>query len=298
MENHLSPFFDPPLITPPSRVEEYDVVIVGAGCAGLTAAISASDKGAKVIVLERYSQPRGNTIHAGGIFSAADTFVQKEQGFSDSAEELFCDMMKVSGGRGDTELTEFFAQQSSSVIRWLTQRCGVQWSPIVTEVFPGLNRGHVIAGAMKPGGRQLVKHLLDQLAEKQILVAYSNEVTSLIGDNRSGVFGVRAKDEKGKTSNFMAKGGVILCTGGFQANRELLKLYMDASVAAMPNRGSMASTGDNILLTQPFFPLYVNMDQFHAGPIYAETGANPSIMVNYGVLITREGKRFIDESSV
>lgn len=70
---------------------------------------------------------------------------------------------------------------------------------------------------------------------------------------------------------------------------------MGGDTAWMPLRGSTVCTGENISLTMPFNPMYVNMDQFHGGPIHGPTRANPSIMVNYGILVKKDGTRFIDE---
>lgn len=279
------------------KTEEYDVVIIGGGCAGLTAAINAADKGAKVIVLEKCAVPFGNTIYAGGHFNATNTFVQKQQGLKDTIDDFYRDMMIVSKGRGDPELTRQYCELSGPAIQWLTDRCGIKWQPIVVEVFPGLNRGHVVDGPTKPGGSQLIKQMLETAKQKNIPIAFRTKAISLIGDDRLNVIGVRALDKDGNPVNYMAKGGVILCTGGFHANKELLTRYMGGGVAWMPIRGSTQLQGENIYLTQPFFPKYVNMDQFHAGPIHGPTKANPSTMVNYGVMLTKDGKRFLDESN-
>lgn len=70
--------------------------------------------------------------------------------------------------------------------------------------------------------------------------------------------------------------------------------YMGAA-AWMLLRDSVCCTGDNMSLTEPLFPNYVNCDQFHAGPIRAATRANPPHMVNYGICVTPRGERYIDE---
>lgn len=70
--------------TDAARTAAYDLIVIGAGCAGMTAAIEAADLGAKVALLEKMSMPFGNTIYAGGHFNATNTFVQKENGFTDT----------------------------------------------------------------------------------------------------------------------------------------------------------------------------------------------------------------------
>ena len=98
----------------------YDVVVVGSGCAGMAAAIEAKRKGYNVCILDKMSRPAGNTIYAGGIINAAGTYVQKRDGVKDDLNTFYDDMMKVSLGRGDKELTRMYVEQSADAVQWLT----------------------------------------------------------------------------------------------------------------------------------------------------------------------------------
>lgn len=100
---------------------------------------------------------------------------------------------------------------------------------------------------------------------------------------------------KGVVSEVYAKYGVVLATGGFSANQALVTQYIGSAGAKMPIRGSRIVAGENIVLTAPFLPKVVNVDQFHCGPIYGPTGANPLNIVNNGVCVNRQGVRFTDE---
>ena len=100
----------------------------------------------------------------------------------------------------------------------------------------------------------------------------------------------------GEVPVFHAKGGVLMATGGFHANKDMVCKYMGGGVAWMPLRGSPYLMGENVELTRPFFPYYMNMDQFHGGPIHAQTQANPSTLVNYGVIVGTNGDRIINEA--
>ena len=243
---------------------DYDVIVVGCGCAGMAAAIEAADKGAKVAIFEKMSRPAGNTIFAGGHFNATNTYVQKQQNMKDTLDDFYKDMMIVSQQRGDQALTRQYCEMSGSAIQWLTDTCGIKWKPIVEEVFPGRNRGHVVDGKLKPGGAQLSKQMLDTVKAKKIPVFFDSKVISLLNDPALRVTGVRVVDEDGEVTDYAAKGGVILCTGGFHANKEMVCRYMGGDVAWMPIRGSNVLQGENITLTQHLFPKYVNMNQFHA----------------------------------
>ncbi len=273
----------------------YDVVIIGCGCAGMAAAIEAKNAGASPVILEKMARPSGNTIFAGGIINACGTFVQKGQGVNDSLEAFYEDMMKVSLGRGDEELTRMYVEKSAEEIQWLADVCCVKYRPLENEVWPMLQRGHVVEGPLKPAGAQLSKNMLDTVKKLGIPVMFNTKVIEITRDELLRATGVRAIVEDEEAVTIRAKGGVVVCTGGFHANKELVARYMGGNTAWMPIRGSTCLTGENITLTEPFFPMYVNMDQFHGGPIHGPTRANPSIMVNYGILVKYDGTRYIDE---
>lgn len=281
--------------TTESQQRPYDVVIIGAGCAGMAAAIEAKQAGANPVILEKMSRPSGNTIFSGGIVNATNTYVQKQQGVKDTLEDFYNDMMKVSLGRGDPELTRMYVEKSGEQIQWLTDMCGVRFRPLENEVWPMLQRGHVVDGPLNPHGAQLSKHLLDTVKKLGIPVMFNTKVIEITSDPILRATGVKAIVDDEEAITIPAKGGVIVATGGFHANKEMITRYMGGNTAWMPIRGSTCLTGENITLTQKFNPMYVNMDQYHGGPIHGPTRANPSIMVNYGILVKYDGTRFIDE---
>lgn len=278
-------------------VEKYDVVVLGAGCAGMSCALEAALKGGKVVILDKMSRPAGNTIFAGGHFNATDTFVQKRDGLTDTKEEFFKDMMAVSQGRGDPELTQLYVDKSGEAIQWLTDKVGIKWRKMVKEVWPATTRGHVVDGKLKPGGAQLSKQLVDACKKAGVKFVFNCKVVELLSTPELACIGARTISEDDGVVDYLGKGGVLLATGGFHANKEMICKYMGGTAAWMPIRGSSVNTGENITLVKPFFAQLVNMDQFHAGPIHGPTRANPSTMVNYGVLVRNDGKRFIDEVS-
>ena len=87
--------------------KKWDVVVVGAGTAGLVCAITAHDAGAKVCVIEKADRPDGNSIYALGSVNAWGTKWQKECGIEDTKDAFFKDMMKISAGRADPALTKW-----------------------------------------------------------------------------------------------------------------------------------------------------------------------------------------------
>ena len=100
-----------------------DVVVVGAGGAGLTAAAQAAENGAKVIVVEKMPIVGGNSLKATGGMNAADTQYQADLGITDSGVQEFIEDT-INGGHGinDRSLVTVMAEQSSDAIDWLTRR--------------------------------------------------------------------------------------------------------------------------------------------------------------------------------
>lgn len=235
------------------RDETYDIVIVGSGCAGLSAAIEAGDLGAKAVVIEKMPRPMGNTIYAGGNFNATCTWVQKKAGVTDTVDAFYKDMMMVSRGRGDPKLTRMFCEQSAGVVQWVTDRCHMTWKPLDIQIAPMLARCHEVAGKLQPGGSQLTRNMMEEVKKLSVPVLFNTKVIELLHDDKLKCTGVRVLDKNG-SRNIYTKGGVILCTGGFHANKGMVTQYISGSAAWMPLRGSNCCTGENVTLTAPFFP--------------------------------------------
>lgn len=278
--------------------ETYDTVIIGAGCAGLACAIEAFDRGGRPVVLEKMSRPDGNAIYALGTINAVGTRFQQEQGIKDSLEDFYKDMMAVSLQRGDPALTRYYAEHIADSTHWLADVVGVKFLKIGVGPYPRFGRGHRVDGGELTGGGMLIRKLLEAVKKRGIPLRYNHKAVALLTDSKGAVTGVRVQTEEGEKA-FMARGGVLVASGGYSANPEMLTQYMGGWAARLAVRGSTSTTGENITLTKPLFARLVNMDQFHAGPIVSETHANPADLLNsgYGIIVSLQGKRIIDEAA-
>lgn len=276
------------------KSRSFDVVVLGAGTAGLVAAIRAADKGASVALLEKCDRPDGNSIYAIGTIYGWGSKHQKSLGCQDTREDFFDSMMKVSSYRADRGLTSVYADRIGQEIDWLENKIGVSF------IKNKANRGrfHNVVGNGITGGGNLIKKLLNVAAQrKNITVFYEHKAVELLTDDKGGVIGVLAQTEEGKR-RFFARGGVLIATGGFSANEEMTDRYIGGWASRLALRGSRNTTGENISLTLPLFARMVNLDQFHAGPIIAATHVNPNRILNArrGVIVDLRGQRFVDES--
>ncbi len=278
--------------------QEADIVIIGAGTAGLVAAIRATDLGAKVALLEKMDRPDGNSVYALGTLAAWGTSNQKKAGIEDSREAFFKDMMKVSAGRADPSLTQTYTDNISEGVEWLQEEIGVKFGKLSMTPWPRLGRGHRVNGEGLPGGARLIQCLLKAAAKRNIPIFYEHKAVELLTGPKGQVTGVKVLTNSGYV-NFYAKGGVLIASGGFSANPEMTDKYIGGWASRLALRGSRYVTGENVSLTIPLFAKIVNMDQFHAGPIVPETHVNPADVLNtmQGIIVDLRGKRYMDEQN-
>ncbi len=282
----------------PAPAEQYDVVVIGAGPAGLVSAITAHDAGAKVALFEKRDRPDGNAIFALGSVCGWGSRHQIEQGIKDTAEDFYAMMMDISKHMGDPVLNRVYTDNITAGIDWLESDIGVKFGKIRQMPYPRLGRTCRVDGEGITGGAQLVRKLLAAAKKRGIPMFFQHKAIELLHDDKFAVTGARFLTPAGqKTVN--ARGGVVIATGGFSANPEMVDRYIGGWATRMVLRGSRSTTGENISLTMPLFTKFVNMDQFHSGPIVGATHVNPADVLNsgYGVQVNTSGVRFMDENN-
>lgn len=277
-------------------INTYDVVIIGAGTGGLVTAIEAADLGLKPIVLEKMDYAAGNSLYASGGIAAWGTAQQKSEGHEETEESFREDMMKVSEGRADPELVDAYVKHIGPDLDWLKNHIGVKFAKLKRKPWPIGYRMHNVDGQGLTGGGRLIRYLLDACKQRNIPIQYNHKAMQLLTDNGFKVIGVKCVCDDG-VKDFFANKGVVIASGGFSANREMLCRYMGGPLSRLVLRGSPYVQGDNIKLTDPLCAKLVHMDQFHCGPIVEETHANPNFVIDSGLGIDVDvrGKRFMDE---
>ena len=113
------------------------VAIVGAGAAGLCAALAAHEAGAEVVVFERDPLPRGSTALSAGLIPAAATRFQRALGIGDSAEQFAADIRRKAHDEGSSAMAELVARESGPTIEWLADRYNLPFSLVHDFNYPG-----------------------------------------------------------------------------------------------------------------------------------------------------------------
>lgn len=290
-----------------------DVVVVGLGSAGASAALEAQRAGAHVLILE--GQPQGGGVSAkssGQFYLGGGTALQTACGFEDSPEAMAAYMLLACGPGADREKIELFASSSVEHYDWLVE-LGVPFKPSflpTTEAtnppgddgltFTGCEPAHPWREQARPAPRgHNVKHegdsgflfmrvLLDVVEREGIEVQNEAMLQRLVVDDAGRVVGVGVA-RGGAEEWIEARRGVILCTGGFGFNEEMLARYAPTLLDCAPV-GLEAEDGLGIRLGMA------------AGGDAVRMGA-ASVMVPFskprslvrGILVNGRGERFINE---
>lgn len=277
----------------------FDVIVLGAGPAGLVTAISAKEAGAsKVLLLEKMDRPSGNSLYALGGVCAWGTQKQKEANVKETKEEFYQAMMATSKQRGDKKLNAVYAENIPAAVTWLENKVGIEFEPLSKKPAPMLWRIHRVKANGVTGGSQMVKKLLETAQREGVAIRYEHKAIELLTNSKLEVIGVKVLTPEG-VKEFFSKGGVAVATGGFSANPEMVDKYIGGWGTRLVLRGSPDVTGENVALTKPLFAKFVNMDQFHCGPIIEATHMNPATLLNSnrGIYVNSSGKRFMDEKN-
>ena len=269
-----------------------DIVIIGAGGAGMTAAINATQAGKDVILVEMMPYAGGNTTKATGGMNAAETHYQKEQGIEDSVEQFVEDTMKGGHDINDRDLVTIMAENSAAGIDWLDSI----GAPLPKISFSGgATNQRIHAPEDGSGvGAYLVTALLKKMDELGIKVMYNTKATDLLSLEGT-VNGILAEsDDAYYTIHSKA---VILATGGFGNNQEMIVRYRE-DLEGTVTTSAPGIMGDGIVMAQAVGADLVDIDQIQLHPTVEQKTSmliTESVRGDGAILVNQDGKRFTDE---
>lgn len=276
------------------------VVVVGAGGAGLAAALTAAQNGAKVLVLEKMALPGGASSMAGGGTNATGSKWQKEMGVeNDSPETVFMDLMKNGHFSNDAATLWLYANTMGAAFDWLVDENGAA-VPYVKEK-PESSAEHSVGRNFSPeaGGASVVNALLAKCESEGVEVMLETPAQELITENGK-VVGVKALGADGTPYTINAE-KVIIATGGFGANTDMLT----ESVKKYPYAGAVGATGDGLNMATAIGAGTLNMDKVNIQPhsITLPSGRGQhtfqGCLAMYGgtgtILVSDQGVRFTNE---
>jgi len=298
---------------------EYDVVVIGFGAAGATAAVSAADAGAQVLLTEKCNENEygGNTRYCGQLFFVPNTYEigmnyykSLSEGY-DFPEELFDVLVK-----GELELVDWFKNTmgvTEEILRVDSDVFSIMFrilSPEYPEKLADADDGRmfrITADSSRKTLFQAVSNAVNQ-REANIDVWYEAPATHLIQDPfTKTIIGVEI-EKQGKTVKIRATNGVVLATGGFENNAEMIETYLGLTQSAA--YGGQHNTGDGLRMAQEVGAKMWHMDVFEGAGVLtgaafktpegsrANALANAAFVTGPIMAVGNDGSRYMNEYGV
>ncbi|TDD84696.1 FAD-dependent oxidoreductase [Saccharopolyspora karakumensis] len=299
---------------------DFDVVVVGGGNAGFSAAHSAVERGARVLLLEKAPEPEagGNSFYTAGAFrftfddidEVAD-LLEPDERHADSVVPAYppsafhADMDRVTAGRCDPVLTEVLVSRSTDTVRWLAGK-GLTWR-LMYERQAYLSGGKwVFSGGLYvgtvDGGKGLIAQHTAAARQEGVEIRYGAEVTALHLDDRAVTY------RAGGSEHRVSARAIVLAAGGFEASAERRARHLGPEWAAAYVRGTPTNTGDvlDLALAAGAAP-HGDWTTCHSTAWDADAdpdGGNRELTNQLtrqsypiGIVVNRAGERFVDEGA-
>lgn len=275
--------------------DQYDLVVIGSGATGMTAALQAHELGLNPVILEKMARLGGNTNRASSGMNAAETNVQLKHHIVDSYEEFYEDTYRGGGELNNREMLQYFTTHGALAIDWLADH-GIHLDDVTITGGMKIKRTHR-PSSMAPIGNFLVTELL-KLVEKEKIPLFNDVHVDHLVQADHAVSGVNVTLNDGTQKTINAK-AVILATGGFGASKDIIKKYRP-DLVDYKTTNQPGATGDGIKLAQEVGAGLVDMDQIQVHPTVQQDTDHAFLIGEAtrgegAILVNGRGQRFVNE---
>ena len=280
------------------KESSYDVVVIGAGGAGFSAAIEAKNAGANVVLLEKMPAVGGNSLISGAEMNAAKNWVQPKLGINDDSPELHAeDTYKGGDMKGDMNVIKVMTHNALDAAKWCRDYLGVRFEDDNLFFFGGHSRKRALI-PVGHTGTEFITKFQAKADELGIPIITNMKAEELIKDKSGRVVGVKAT-MNGASYTFNAKGGVVLATGGFGANPEMVKKYNPKIDERFKTTDAPGTTGEALYMAERAGAQLVNMGYIQTYPICDPISGVIELIADArfdgAIMLNQEGKRFVEE---
>lgn len=290
--------------------QHYDVIVIGAGTAGIPTAGFAARRGARVLLVEAADQIGGTLYLSGGNMSAGGTRVQAEKGIEDSPQRHYDDIMRISRNSADPEMVRLAVDNAPDTIHWLLD-IGFEMLP----EMPVINHGHEAYSVARTYwgpelGASVLKAMEPWLRESidagRVELRLGTKLVGLKQDESGAIAGAVLRGEDG-VHRVETADNYVLTTGGYTANRELFPMLNDG--LPLYSLGIETSRGEGITIAlgvggyvrggDKLLPTFGGVEDperpgYYLGGI---TNLTPQYREPWEIYVNREGERFICEDT-
>jgi len=276
-----------------------DVIVAGAGAAGLAAALKSAEAGGSVILLEAKETYRtgSNTAMSTSMVPAGGTRWQESLGINDSPELFLADIMRKTHEEAEPVVASALTQVAPELVTWMADALGVPWELVTDFRYPGHSRDRCHALADR-SGRSLHRLLHAAVANQPLItLAVPMRLVDLERDEGGAVCGAEVETPDGKRET-ISSSAVVLATNGFGSDAELVRTYIP-EIAQGVYHGGDGSVGDALRLGQR---LGLDLGYLDAYQGHGSLAAPHGVLLTWATvmhgafLVNKDGERFGDET--
>lgn len=271
------------------------VVIIGAGAAGLVAALAVREEGRDVLILERDSIPSGSTALSSGLIPAAATRWQAARGISDTPALFAADVMAKNKHRADPAIVMRITTAIGPVLEWLSDQHGVPVELVEGFLYPGHSvlRMH---GTPNRTGQDLLDHLMTAVSSSGVDVMTSARAAALYAEEDGRIAGVDIERPDGSREAIGCDALVLACSG-YSGDRALVRRHIPA-MADAPHFGHAGNQGDALRWGEALGGVGRDLGAYQGhGSVAHPHGIllTWALMMEGGIQVNADGLRFSNE---
>ncbi len=288
--------------------EQFDLIVIGGGTAGMPAAIFAAERGARVLIIEKAPSLGGTLFRSGGQMAGAGSVFQAAKGIEDSPDAHYDDIMRINNNSSDPVIARLWADNGAESLNWLAAN-----GFTVHEDHPVRGAGHDFYRTARyvwgPANGISILKVMEPLvtamvAAKRITVLLNTAAVDLIKDESGAVLGVVAEDDKGKRSDFHGR-SVAITSGGCAANPSMFEelhgvpLYSQVAYPFSQGAGLVLGLGAGGYLRggEKYVGLFGGIlnDNEYPSPLAASLTVDPRTRPAWEIFVNAGGERFLQE---
>jgi len=271
---------------------EVPVLIVGAGAAGLCAALAASEAGIEPVVIERDAVPAGSTALSAGLIPAAGTRFQRALGIADSAALFAEDITRKAHREADGKLVRAAASGAGPTVEWLADIYALPFEVITDFNYPG-HSAHRMHGLPSRTGVEFIDRLRSAVEARDIPILTGRVCETLFADEDGFVEGVEIAG--GET---IGCGALVLACNGYGGNAELVRRHIPEMGEAL-YFGHPGNQGDAVKWGEALGARLAALSGYQG---HGSVATPHKILITWaaitegGILVNAQGRRFHNEA--
>jgi len=283
-----------------AKGEEFEtrvpLLIVGAGAAGLCAALAAKEAGVNAVLIERDAVPAGSTALSAGLIPAAGTRYQRAKGIADNPQLFAADIQRKAHGEAAPAVVEAVAQNAGPLIEWLADRHGLPFDVVDNFNYPGHSalRMH---GLPSRTGQELIDRLRNAAEANDIIILTGRVAERLVAASDGRIWGVETARGDGVREHIGCDVLILACNG-YGGNPALVRRFIPEMANAL-YFGHPGNRGDAVLWGEALGAQLAHLGGYQGHGSVAtphNTLITWAVIMQGGIQVNSEGRRFCDES--